>query len=382
MNENKLKLMHISDLHLGKKLSNYSMNDDQEYMLNSILEMVSTERPDALMIAGDVYDKSVPSEDATELFSRFLNRLVKLNCPAYVLTGNHDSGRRLGFCDEIMSNSGVYLSGEFNGKVSRYVISKGNISLDLYMLPYFKPRTLKTYCEDFQGTNMDEAMAKVLSDAKVDSDAINVLMAHQFVINKECSELIIGSEDFRPVVGGLDSVSVGLLKDFDYVALGHLHIPQNIGRDTVRYCGSPLKYSQSEAGRDKSVTIVEIAGKNDVSVRTIPLKPLRDLKCFTGTIQEIKSMPDCDDYVYLVLKDKGANLESIFRKKFPRLCCISFEQSNVVANSNHISIEKIKNSNIEDLFREFFEKTTGRKLTSEQEKLLMEARDTMECEPQ
>ena len=144
---NKIKLMHISDLHLGKKLSNYSMNDDQEYMLNSILEMVSTERPDALMIAGDVYDKSVPSEDATELFSGFLNRLVKLNCPAYVLTGNHDSGRRLGFCDEIMSNSGVYLSGEFNGKVSRYVISKGNISLDLYMLPYFKPRTARIFRE-------------------------------------------------------------------------------------------------------------------------------------------------------------------------------------------------------------------------------------------
>lgn len=376
-----MKILHTSDLHLGKRLSNHDMSDDQRYILNEIIDIVRAEKPDAMVIAGDVYDKSIPSESASELFSYFLTEMSKTECPVYISSGNHDSGNRLDYCSSILSKNSIHICGNFTAKAEKHTISDGNIEVNIYLLPYFKPYNVRVIDPDFTGDCMNEALMKVLSNTHADPDAINMLVAHQFVMNNDCSELVIGSEDFHPQIGGLDSMSYGLLDDFDYVALGHLHVSQSVGRDTVRYCGSPLKYSDSEAFSKKSVTMVEINGKNDVHITEIPLKPLRELRVIKGTIAEVLSSDDSDDYVYVELKDRGSNIESRLSQKFSRLCRIGFESVVETENKSRLTVDQIRSADISELFADFFKNVTNADAVSEEQmKLIREAINRSECE--
>lgn len=369
-----MKILHTSDLHLGKRLSNHDMSDDQRHILDEIIAIVRAEEPDAMVIAGDVYDKSIPSESASELFSDFLTTISETGCPVYISSGNHDSGNRMDYCSSILSKNNIHICGSFTGKAEKHTVSDGKIDVNIYLLPYFKPFSVRTLYPDFRGDSMDEALSRVMYNTHADPDAINVLVAHQFVVNNDCSELIIGSEDFHPQMGGLDSMSCSLLNDFDYVALGHLHVSQSVGRDTIRYSGSPLKYSASEAYSRKSVSMVEINGKNDVDVREIPLKPLRELRSIKGTIAEVLAMEDSDDYVYVELKDRGSNIESRLSQKFSRLCQIGFESVAGTENKARLTVEQISGADISVLFADFFKdvmKTDT--VTDEQMKLIREA---------
>ena len=261
------------------------MIDDQEFILERMVDAVDEHRPDAMIIAGDVYDRAIPSEEAVSLFGDFLERVTDRDCDVYVISGNHDSGTRLSFCRPLLGRNGIHISGEFSGRADRYVVEDEFGELNIFMPPYFKVSEVRARLGiDVNGYG--EAMDAVIDASEVDPEARNVLVAHQFFAGSgllQTSE----SEEQRPEVGGIECIPVDSLAAFDYVALGHLHIPQRVGRDTVRYSGSPLKYSGSEALTPKSVVLADIRDKGDVSVELVPLVPLRDLRVLRGSLDDI-----------------------------------------------------------------------------------------------
>ena len=367
-----MRIMHTSDLHLGKKLSKLDMRGDQEYILDSIVDMVVSEGVDALLIAGDVYDKTMPSEDAVELFSSFLTRMSETGCHVFVSAGNHDSGRRLDYCSGILGSRDIHIAGEFRGSTERFELSSDGPKVHIHMLPFIRPYMVNVVCDtDISG--LDAAVRVVLGRSDMDPDAVNILVAHQFVRDISGGDMSFGSEELRPNVGGSDLLASDILDVFDYVALGHLHVPQNVGSDRVRYSGSPLKYSESEAKVDKSVTIIDISPEGDVSVSAIPLTPLRDLRVVRGTLEEIVDAGGSDDYVYVILDDIGDRPEPTLRRLFPRLCGLTFSTAEVDRQVSRLSMEEVKCGSIDELFIRFYNEITGQDLTGSQMALLEEA---------
>ncbi len=254
-----MKLIHLSDLHIGKSVNGFSMANDQRYILRQILNIIADEQADGVMIAGDVYDKSIPSGEAVTVFDDFLTELCRMNIPVFIISGNHDSAERLSFGGDILAQSGVHISpvihSDENGKMQalkKITMSDENGGLNIYLLPFIKPVYIRKYFEDVTINDTNDAVKAVIDALDVDENERNVLIAHQFVTGASTCE----SEEVS--VGGSDNVDSSVFDKFDYVALGHIHTPQKIGRDAVRYCGSPLKYSFSECGRDKTVTVVEL----------------------------------------------------------------------------------------------------------------------------
>ena len=268
-----MRFLHISDLHIGKRMHEFSLEEDQRHILSRILEVADAERPDAVLIAGDVYDTSSPSADSMSMLDDFLTALSE-GCKVFVIPGNHDSAERLAFGSRMFSFHGVHIAHPFDGKAERHTLEKGDEKVDVYLLPYLSPRIVRRQLPDAEISSYGDAVAAVLDNSDI-SDERKVLVAHQFVIGAERSD----SEIFA--VGNIDSMPASVFEGFDYVALGHIHTPQDVGPN-VRYCGSPLKYSKSEADREKSVTVVDI--DDSVVVRTVPLKPLRDVRVVTGAV--------------------------------------------------------------------------------------------------
>jgi len=288
-----MKILHTSDLHIGKRVNEYSMLGDQQFMLTQIADVVSIEKPDVIVLAGDIYDKSIPSAEAVCLFDDFLVRLASFGKPVFISSGNHDSAERLSFASRIMEISKIYLSPVYDGNVQPVVISDGITEVAFYMLPFIKPQTVAYYAgDDADIKTYDDAMRYAIGQMHVDRARRNVLIAHQFITDAERTE----SEDL--MVGGLDNVDASAFDDFDYVALGHLHRSQSCGRDTVRYSGSPLKYSFSEVHDRKSVTIVEIDGDDEPRVYEHQLKPLHEWYDLRGTYDQLtaKAFYDGTDY--------------------------------------------------------------------------------------
>ncbi len=367
-----MRFAHTSDLHLGKRLSNYDMTEDQRYILDGILDVIVREEVDALLIAGDIYDKSIPSEDAVGLFSYLLTRLNEIGCPVYIAAGNHDSGRRMDFCSDILGSSDIHITGSFRGSTDAFTLEEDGLRVDIHLLPFIRPYTVRVVCgEDVSG--LDQAVRVVLDRSDIDPDAVNILVAHQFVKDLSGSELLMGSEEIRPKVGGGDMLASDILDRFDYVALGHLHVPQDVGSDRIRYSGSPLKYSESEAKVDKSVTIIDISPEGDVSVSALPLTPLRDLRVVKGTLEEIVDAGGSDDYVYVILDDIGDRPEPTLRRLFPRLCGLTFSTAEVDRQVSRLSMEEVKCGSIDELFIRFYNEITGQDLTGSQLALLEEA---------
>ena len=277
----KMKILHVSDLHIGKRVNEYALLEEQEYVLNRIVDIAKEERPDAIVLAGDIYDKTVPSAEAVCVLDDFLAALAKLEKSVFIISGNHDSAERIAFGSRIMEASRVYLSPVYDGTIKPVVLNDGRVEVAFYMMPFIKPSQVQHYAEeDVQLKSYDEAMHYVIDQMKVDPKRKNVLIAHQYITGAERSE----SEDM--IVGGLENVDAAVFEPFDYVALGHLHRPQHCGRETIRYSGSPMKYSFSEVNDKKSVTIVEIE-KDDVKVTTRPLKALHDWHDLRGTYDEL-----------------------------------------------------------------------------------------------
>lgn len=362
-----MKLIHLSDLHLGKRVNEFSMLEDQQYILTEILQIIDREKPDGVMIAGDVYDKSVPSAEAVALLDDFLVRLAKRDLQVFLISGNHDSPERMAFGGRLMAQSGVHLAPVYDGKVSPSTLTDEYGPVNLYLLPFLKPAHVRRCFPEREILTYTDALAAAIEAMGVDPAQRNVLVTHQFVTGAARCD----SEEIS--VGGTDNVDVSVFEPFDYVALGHIHGPQQVGRETVRYCGTPLKYSFSEAKHQKSVTVVELGEKGAVSVRTVPLTPMRDLAELRGTYEELTfrgfyqgtSYPR--DYVHITLTDEEDIPDAVSKLRiiYPNLMKLDYDNKRTRAGIVLERAEDQQRSPLE-LLEEFYEKQNGQPMGEEQ----------------
>ena len=362
-----MKLIHLSDLHLGKRVNEFSMLEDQQYILTEILQIIDREKPDGVMTAGDVYDKSVPSAEAVALLDDFLVRLAKRDLQVFLISGNHDSPERMAFGGRLMAQSGVHLAPVYDGKVSPSTLTDEYGPVNLYLLPFLKPAHVRRCFPEREILTYTDALAAAIEAMGVDPAQRNVLVTHQFVTGAARCD----SEEIS--VGGTDNVDVSVFEPFDYVALGHIHGPQQVGRETVRYCGTPLKYSFSEAKHQKSVTVVELGKKGAVSVRTVPLTPMRDLAELRGTYEELTfrgfyqgtSYPR--DYVHITLTDEEDIPDAVSKLRiiYPNLMKLDYDNKRTRAGIVLERAEDQQRSPLE-LLEEFYEKQNGQPMGEEQ----------------
>ncbi len=364
-----MKFAHLSDLHLGKRLHEFSLAEDQEHILKEIVRVVESENVDAVLIAGDLYDKAVPSAEAVTLCDRFLSDLARTGREILIISGNHDSAERLAFGRDLMKKGGVRVAGVYDGTVESAVFHDEHGDLTVWMLPFLHPAHVRRFFPEADTGSCSAALKTALDAAEIDFSRRNVLMTHQFVTGSTPSD----SEDIS--VGGTDSVDADVFGGFDYVALGHLHHPQRVTADTIRYCGSPLKYSFSEANSEKSVTIVEFGEKGDVSVDAVPLRPLRDLREIRGSYDEVTAKSFYDgtatgDYLRITLTDEEDIPDAVRRLRviYPRLTRLDYDNARTRAWGQPAAAptEEPRALSPIDLFGAFYEAQNGTALSAEQ----------------
>ena len=324
-----MKFIHLSDLHIGKRVNGFSMLEDQKYILDQILMSAEEEMPDGVLIAGDIYDKPVPPAEAVQVFDAFLTGLADRNLPVFVISGNHDSPERLAFGGQLMKDRRVYMAPVYDGYLEPVQLEDRYGSLRVYMLPFIKPAVVRRCCPEEGIETFEDAVRWALehmAEHKKGEDGRNILIAHQFVTGASCCD----SEELS--IGGLDQVSAELFDSFDYVAMGHIHGPQKVGRDTLRYSGTPLKYSFSEVNHRKSVTVVELLEKGNVTVNTRPLRPLHDMRELRGSYEELTSRDfyqgtAVDDYLHITLTDEEDILDAIgkLRSIYPNVMKLDYD---------------------------------------------------------
>ena len=328
-----MKFLHLADLHLGKRVNGFSMLEDQAHILRQILAILDDEQPDGVLIAGDVYDKSVPSVEAVELLDGFLTELRARGVPVLLISGNHDSPERLAFGGRVMDSCGIHISPVYDGALAPVTLHDEFGPVHVWLLPFVKPAHVRRWFPDADIESYTDAMAEAVAHMDIDTAARNVLVTHQFVTGGARS----GSEELS--VGGTDNVDSGVFAPFDYVALGHLHGAQHIGRETIRYAGSPLKYSFSEARQHKSVTVVTLGEKGDVQVRTAALTPLRELREIRGSYDELTARSFYEhttyrsDYLHLILTDEQDVFDAISRLRtiYPYLMTLDYDNARTRA---------------------------------------------------
>lgn len=366
-----MKFIHLSDLHIGKRVNEFSMLEDQKYILKVILGIIDDEKPDGIIIAGDVYDKSVPSAEAVQLLDDFIFRLAERKVPTYIISGNHDSAERLAFGGRLMDVSGIHISPVYDGQVTPHTLSDEYGKVNVYMLPFIKPVNVRRFFPDSEIESYTDAVKIAVENMNVDENERNIIITHQFVTGASRSD----SEDVS--VGGTDNVDVTVFDCFDYIALGHIHGPQKIARDTVRYCGTPLKYSFSEANHKKSVTIVEMGAKGEVEVRTAPLIPYRDMREIKGTYDEITlkenyENTNCDDYMHIILTDEEDIPDAMnkLRVIYPNLMKLDYDNKRTRSNQLVGSAEGVERKSHFTLFSEFYEKQNNQPMSDEQSEFI------------
>lgn len=328
-----MKFLHLADLHLGKRVNGFSMLEDQAHILRQILAILDDERPDGVLIAGDVYDKSVPSVEAVELLDGFLTELRARSVPVLLISGNHDSPERLAFGGRVMDSCGIHISPVYDGALAPVTLQDEFGPVHVWLLPFVKPTHVRRWFPDADIESYTDAVAEAVAHMDIDTAARNVLVTHQFVTGGTRS----GSEELS--VGGTDNVDSGVFAPFDYVALGHLHGAQHIGRETIRYAGSPLKYSFSEARQHKSVTVVTLGKKGDVQVRTVALTPLRELREIRGSYDELTARSFYEhttyrsDYLHLILTDEQDVFDAMSRLRtiYPYLMTLDYDNARTRA---------------------------------------------------
>ena len=375
-----MKLIHLSDLHLGKRVNDFPMLEDQAYILDRVLEIAGEERPDAVLIAGDVYDKTVPSAEAVALLDGFLVKLADRSLPVLLISGNHDSPERLAFANRLMEGRGVYIAPVYHGEVSPVTLEDDRGPVDFWLLPFLKPAHIRRFFPEEGVESFTDAMACAIRHMPLDPARRNVLVTHQFVTGAARCE----SEEVS--VGGADNVDASVFAPFDYVALGHLHGPQNVGGERIRYCGTPLKYSFSEAGHQKSVTIVELGEKGSLEVRAVPLLPQRDMVELRGSFAQLKSpefygQVDRDAYVRVILTDENDIYDAMgqLRPVYPNLMALDYD--NLRTRSGAVVLEEadVKRDPLE-LFAEFYQQQNHQPMSEEQRRYLTELLETIQEE--
>lgn len=350
-----MKFAHLADLHIGKRLYEYSLIDNQRDILGKIVELIRNSNVDGVVISGDIYDKSVPPIEAVGIMDEFLSELSKLDIFIIIIGGNHDSVARLAFASKILEKNKVFISPVFNGNIEKIEMSDEFGKINFYLLPYLRPINVRRAYEDFSGDSFTEALQFVIDKINPDTSLRNVLVSHQFVTGAQKSD----SEELY--VGGSENVDYTLFDDFDYVALGHLHKPQNVGRDTVRYAGTPLKYSFSEISHKKSMTIVDIKEKGNIQIQEIPLYPAWDLVELRGSLDELISSSitgsvEKNSFVKITLTDEVLKTDAIdiLRQFYPYIVSIGYDNSmtrdnNIIQNTS-ISEEEDPQQIVEELF--------------------------------
>ncbi len=365
-----MKFIHLSDLHLGKRLNEYSLIEDQKYILEQILTHIDSEKPQGVFIAGDVYDKAVPSAEAVQLFDLFLAELAKRRLQVFVISGNHDSPERIAFGESIMAGGGIHLSPVYNGTVTPTELEDEFGKLYVYLLPFVKPAHIRRFFEDEAIESYTDAIRVAVDAMKVDTEARNVLLTHQFVTGATKG----GSED-EFSVGGTDNVDASVFAPFDYVALGHIHGAQNCGDARIRYCGTPLKYSFSEAKHQKSVTVLEIGEKAEgISVRTLPLTPLREMQEIKGSFEELTALSYysgksyTEDYMHITLTDEDdvPNAVGRLREIYKNLMRLDYDNTRTRTSALITGADKVQEKSALELFEEFFLQQNGTAMTEEQ----------------
>lgn len=369
-----MKLIHLSDLHLGKRFNEYSMLEDQEYILKSIIKIIDNERPDAIIVAGDIYDKSTPSAEAVSLFDDFLVALAKRKLEVFVISGNHDSPERIAFGSRIMDAGGIHLSPVYNGIIKPVCLNDKYGNLNVYMLPFIKPAIVRRFFEEETIDSYTDAVSCAIRHMDINCDERNILVTHQFVTGAYRSD----SEEIS--VGGSDNVDASVFNVFDYVALGHIHSPQNCSSNKIRYCGTPLKYSFSEDKDRKSVTVVDVFEKGKVSYRTIDLIPKHDLIELRGTYEELTRRSYYEhttwqeDYVHITLTDEEDIPDAIgkLRAVYHRLMKLDYDNKRTRLSAEINGSSEMESKNPIELFSEFYSLQNNQPMNDEQNDYMKE----------
>lgn len=367
-----MKLIHLSDIHLGKRVNEFSMLEDQAHILKKILAVVDEEKPDGVLIAGDVYDKSIPSTEAVQLFDDFLVRLAERKLPVFIISGNHDSPERLSFANRLIDAAGIHLAPVYNGVVEPITLSDEYGPVNVYMLPFIKPAHVRGFFPDTEITGYSDAVAAAIGRMNIDKTQRNVLITHQFVTGAQRSD----SEELS--VGGTDNIGAEVFCDFDYVALGHIHGPQNMDSGRIRYCGSPLKYSFSEAAQQKSVTVAELKEKGTLEIHTVPLIPRRDMVELKGSYQQLtlrefyENTTYQEDYTHITLTDEEDIPDAVakLRAVYHNLMKLDYDNTRTRHSAAISGAENVETRSPIDLFAEFYELQNGLPMSAEQTELV------------
>lgn len=368
-----MKLIHLSDLHLGKRVNGFSMMEDQRYILKQILELVQEEHPDGLLIAGDVYDKGIPTVEAVQLLNDFLCRLAQAGIPVLLISGNHDSAERLAFGAELLESRRVHISPVYDGKLKKVTFIDEYGPVHVYLMPFLKPAYVRHVHPEAEADSYESAVQAVLDRTSVNFAERNVLVAHQFVTGAKSCE----SEEIS--VGGIEQVNSSVFRNFDYVALGHIHSPQSVGRETVRYCGTPLKYSFSESRQTKTVTLVTLGPKGEVQIEERPLVPLRDMRSIKGTYEEVTRRSfyensNTKDYLQVVLTDEEDVLDGLqkLRVIYPNLMQLVYDNRRTRENRSLVQEETDQRKSEAELFAEFYQLQNNQPMDAWQEDFVRE----------
>lgn len=367
--------MHLADLHLGKRVNGFSMMEDQEYILNRILEIMEEEQPDGLLIAGDVYDKTIPPAEAVRLMDDFLTAVAAKHVPVFLISGNHDSAERVAFGHQLMQGSGIWISPVYDGTIRHHTLEDRWGEVNIYLVPFLRPSVVRSFFPDVEIEDYTDALRTIIEDLQVDTSRRNVVLAHQFVTAAGALPETCDSEQLS--VGGLDRVDGSVFSPFDYTALGHLHGPQRVGSETIRYAGSPLKYSFSELHQKKSVTVAELREKGVTEIRQIPLQPRREMIELRGTFEEIlaearkKGEPQTD-YYHMILTDETDVVDALsrLREYYPNIMLLDYDNRRTRSQKEVEQLDRVEERTPGELFAALYEQQNGQEMDSDRKEYL------------
>ncbi len=373
-----MRFIHLSDLHIGKSVNDFNMIDDQKYILNQILDIIDKNKVDGALLAGDIYDKPIPTEDAVSLLDYFINELVKRNVKTFIISGNHDSDERLNFGSNLFEKSQVYIFSKYEGELFKQTLKDEFGNINIYMMPFIKASQVKHFYEDEEILSYDSAVKVVLKHTEINKSERNIIIAHQFVAGKSGNPECGGSESIATQnVGNVEIIGTDCFDDFDYVALGHIHSPQKLERETIRYSGSPLKYSLNEVNKDKSVPIITLGEKGNIDVDLVELKPLRDMRRIKGRLEQLlapENIVSTDDYLQVTLTDEipEPNAYNIFRAYYPNIMKLDYENSHTIESENVEITPLTKNKSFEEIISDFYKLKYNEEIPSEELQIMLE----------
>lgn len=373
-----MKFIHLGDLHIGKLLGEFNLIEDQRFILDQILDVVEKQSVDAVLIAGDVYDKSIPSEEAVSLLDYFICKLANKKIKTFVISGNHDSDERLHFGSSLFEANGLYISAKYEGSLYRQELMDEYGKINVYLLPFVKASQVRHFFPEEEIDSYDKAVRTVLDHAKINWEERNILAAHQFVAGKGGDPVLGGSESAAvQQVGLVEKIGADCFRDFDYVALGHIHSPQKVGREEIRYAGSPLKYSLSEVNNDKSFPVVTLRAKGEVSIELVKLKPLRDMRHLKGRMEQLldkNNRKSPDDFIYVTLTDEEIinDAMGIFQQYYPNTIKIDYDNDHT-REIEQVDISQItEEKSFSELFSDFYHFMYGCEISEDEKKVMDE----------